>query len=71
MHAGRSEWTDGADVVKLVVAIAAGSLDSFSGGFLRAGVDDPQSLQAADVAGLPPRPRSLGLLPWGPDDPLA
>ena len=70
-HACRTEWTATHEVVDLVIAIASGSLDPFSGGFLRAGVDDVPSLRDAAAAGLGPRARTLGVLPWGPDDPLA
>jgi hypothetical protein len=50
-------------------------LDAWSGGFLRAGIDTPETLDAAELkageAGLPPSARRLGILPYGPDDPLS
>ncbi|MDP9428596.1 MAG: SDR family oxidoreductase [Actinomycetota bacterium] len=68
MHAGRTEWTRPADVVDLVVAIAAGALDAWSGRFLRAGVDDPAVLRATTPDGAA---RQLRLQPYGDGDPLA
>ncbi|MGY1833476.1 SDR family NAD(P)-dependent oxidoreductase [Geodermatophilus sp. SYSU D01180] len=68
MHEGRTEWTRPEDVVDLVVAIAAGELDQWSGRFFRAGVDDLDTLRAtapSDDA------RKLRLLPYGDGDPLA
>ena len=74
VHSGRQEWTPVQAVVDLVVAVAAGRLDAWSGGFLRAGVDTPESLDSAELAagedGLPPTARRLGVLPYGGDDPL-
>ena len=70
MHAGRTEWTDPDDVVALVVAIARGELDAWSGRMVRAGVDTPASLAARAAAGPLGAARTLGLLPWGADDPL-
>ena len=55
-------------MVELVVAIASGELDAWSGRFLRAGKDDldvVRGLTPADAA------RQLRLLPYGDDDPLA
>ncbi|MFB9378940.1 SDR family NAD(P)-dependent oxidoreductase [Kineococcus gynurae] len=67
-HAERTAWTDPADVVAMVVAIGRGELDAFSGRYLRVGQDTPASLAAAPVRG---RARTLDVLPWGPDDPMA
>jgi NAD(P)-dependent dehydrogenase (short-subunit alcohol dehydrogenase family) len=67
MHEGRTEWTDPADVVALVAAVAAGELDGWSGRFLRAGVDDLDTLRRTAPAGAA---RQLRLLPYGEDDPL-
>lgn len=50
-HAGRTEWTDPADVVELLLAIASGDLDDCSGCYLRTGADTPESLRAALAAG--------------------
>ena len=71
VHAGRTGWTAPAEVVELVVAMARGELDAWSGRMVRAGTDTPAGLRARAEAGLPARARTLGLLPWGPDDPLA
>ena len=69
-HDGRTEWTDPADVVALVLAIARGELDAFSGRYVRAGVDSPASLRALAAAGLPAAARRLDVVRHGPDDPL-
>ncbi|HEX2808667.1 MAG TPA: SDR family NAD(P)-dependent oxidoreductase [Kineosporiaceae bacterium] len=74
MHAEREDWTPIEAVVDLVIAIAHGRLDAWSGRFLRAGTDTPDSLDAAEftagVGGLPAEARRLGILPYGPADPL-
>jgi 3-oxoacyl-[acyl-carrier protein] reductase len=67
MHDGRTEWTDPHDLVDLVVAVAAGGLDAWSGRYLRAGVDTPASLRAAET-GLDERARRLRVQALGPDD---
>jgi 3-oxoacyl-[acyl-carrier protein] reductase len=71
MHTGRTEWTDPADVVALVVAIARGELDAWSGRFLRAGADGVATLRAVADRGLDPDARTLRVRPWGADDPLS
>ncbi|WP_432537602.1 SDR family NAD(P)-dependent oxidoreductase [Kineococcus arenarius] len=71
VHAERTEWTDPADVVALVLAVARGELDAWAGRLVRAGTDTPASLVAAARAGLAPRARSLDVVPYGPDDPLS
>ncbi len=65
----RTEWSDPEHAVRLVAALAAGELDGLHGRYVRAGVDDPHELAArlADA----PEARRLGLVPYGPDDPLA
>jgi NAD(P)-dependent dehydrogenase (short-subunit alcohol dehydrogenase family) len=68
MHAGRTDWTRPEDVVDLVVAIAAGELDRWSGRFVRAGVDSLDALRATTPSG---DARKLRLLPYGGGDPLA
>ncbi|MGY1782534.1 SDR family NAD(P)-dependent oxidoreductase [Geodermatophilus sp. SYSU D01036] len=68
MHEGRTEWTRPEDVVDLVVAIAAGELDQWSGRFFRAGVDDLDTLRATTPTD---DARRLRLLPYGDGDPLA
>lgn len=67
MHAERTAWTPVQQVVDLVVAVAQGRLDAWSGRYLRAGVDDPSRLAAVTPLGAA---RTLGVLPYGPDDPL-
>jgi 3-oxoacyl-[acyl-carrier protein] reductase len=68
MHADRSDWTPVERLVELVVAVASGRLDAWSGRFLRAGFDDPEVLAGR---GPGPKGRLLGVLPYGPEDPLA
>jgi NAD(P)-dependent dehydrogenase (short-subunit alcohol dehydrogenase family) len=69
-HVGRTEWTAPEDVTDLVLALASGELDAWSGRFVRAGVDTVESLrERADTLG--ERDRTLGLVPYTPDDPLA
>jgi 3-oxoacyl-[acyl-carrier protein] reductase len=77
MHEGRSEWTPVETVVALAVALARGELDAWSGCFLRAGADTPESLAAAaaeltgDPEGRVPAPfRRLVVHPYGPSDPI-
>jgi NAD(P)-dependent dehydrogenase (short-subunit alcohol dehydrogenase family) len=67
MHAGRTEWTRPEDVVDLVVAIATGELDAWSGRFFRAGADDLATLRATTPTGAG---RQLRLRPYGDDDPI-
>ena len=55
----------------LLVAIAEGELDGFSGRMVRAGADDLDDLRRRSAAGLSDGARMLRLRPWGPDDPLA
>jgi 3-oxoacyl-[acyl-carrier protein] reductase len=67
MHAGRTEWTRPEDVVDLVVAIATGELDAWSGRFFRAGADDLATLRATTPTGAG---RQLRLRPYGDGDPI-
>lgn len=71
MHRGRTEWTSPHQVTELLLAIADGRLDAWSGRMVRAGTDTVESLTTRAAAGLGPRDRTLGLVPWGEDDPLA
>lgn len=71
MHRGRTEWTDPQDVKDLVLAIADGELDGFSGRFVRAGTDDLDVLRRRSAQGMGEGERMLRLRPWGPDDPLS
>lgn len=77
MHRGRTEWTPVERTVEMVVAVARGELDAFSGAFLRVTHDSPASLRAAldDAARagrtLPgPDGRRLRVTRWGDDDPM-
>jgi hypothetical protein len=67
LHVDRTDWTPVDALVELVVAVASGRLDAWSGRFLRAGADDPQVIAGLVPAG---RERLLGVLPYGPGDPL-
>lgn len=69
MHDQRTDWTDPGEVVELALALASGELDAFSGRMVRAGTDTPESLRAA-AGELGDADRTLGLLPYGPQDPL-
>ena len=51
MHEGRTEWTDPADVVDLLLALASGELDALSGCYVRAGVDTPATLRGEIARG--------------------
>ena len=68
MWSDRTEWSDPEQVVRLVASVAAGEVDGLHGRYVRAGVDDPHEL-AARLADAPDA-RRLGLVPYGPDDPL-
>ena len=70
-HVDRTEWTDPDDVTALVAAFAGGDLDAWSGRFVRAGVDTPESLRERAASGLGESTRRLTLEPWGSGDPLA
>jgi NAD(P)-dependent dehydrogenase (short-subunit alcohol dehydrogenase family) len=62
-----TDWTPPERVVELVVAIAAGELDAWSGRLLRAGADDLEAAKRLTPEGTA---RRLRLLPYGDDDPL-
>jgi NAD(P)-dependent dehydrogenase (short-subunit alcohol dehydrogenase family) len=75
MHADRTEWTSIDDLVGIAVSIARGELDAWSGCFLRAGADTPESLAAAAAelaadGSVPAPARRLGVVPFGPADTL-
>ncbi|HEY8821116.1 MAG TPA: SDR family oxidoreductase [Dermatophilaceae bacterium] len=70
LHKGRKLWTDPTDVTNLVLALAGGELDDWSGRFVRAGVDTPGSLGERARLGIDDDARRLRLRPWGPTDPL-
>lgn len=69
-HRGRTEWTTPSEVTELLLAVAGGELDDWSGRLVRAGTDTVASLKARAVSGLGELDRTLGLIPWGEDDPL-
>jgi 3-oxoacyl-[acyl-carrier protein] reductase len=78
LHADRTDWAPPESLVDLVLAVARGELDAWSGCYLRSDVDTPGSLRkaAAELAdaegGTVPGPaRRLAVVPWGPGDPLA
>lgn len=71
-HRDRTEWTTPQQVTALALALASGELDAWSGRMVRAGVDTPDSLRAVtDGPGLTQSARTVGLLPYGSQDPLA
>lgn len=69
-HDDRTEWTDPAAVVELFLALADGHLDAWSGRMVRAGADTVAALRAA-AGTLRPSDRTVGLLPYADDDPVA
>ena len=70
LHAGRTEWVDPVLLADLVVAAAQGQLDAWSGCYLVAGVDAPESLHAAEALQVEGA-RRLAIRPFGDGDPLA
>jgi len=69
VHAGRTDWTDPADVTDLVLALVSGRLDAWSGRFLRAGLSTVADLQVRAAPGLGPEERTL-VLAHGAHDPM-
>jgi len=69
-HEGRTEWTSPEEVTDLLLGLASGALDAWSGRLVRAGIDTVASLRARAELGLGETDRTLGLLRWGEDDPL-
>jgi NAD(P)-dependent dehydrogenase (short-subunit alcohol dehydrogenase family) len=69
-HEGRTEWTSPREVTDLLLALASGELDAWSGRMVRAGVDTVESLRARAQLGLGDTDRTLGLVRWGEGDPL-
>jgi NADP-dependent 3-hydroxy acid dehydrogenase YdfG len=67
IHDDRADWTDPADVVALVAAVAAGELDHWSGRFLHARHDDLDTLRTTRPEGVH---RRLRMIPFGGDDPV-
>jgi NAD(P)-dependent dehydrogenase (short-subunit alcohol dehydrogenase family) len=70
LHRGRTQWTEPAEVTDLMLALAGGDLDAWSGRFVRAGIDTPESLRLRARLEMGEAARTLGLRPWGPSDPL-
>ena len=76
LHADRTDWAQPEWLVDVVLGVARGELDAWSGCFLRSDVDTVASLRKAaqeldDGSGTVPEPfRRLGAIPWGPSDPL-
>ena len=70
-HEDRTEWTSPEEVTTLLVALASGELDDWSGRLVRAGVDTVESLRERASHGLGEQDRTLGLIRWGEDDPLS
>ena len=68
-HAGRTQWTDPAQVTDLVLALVSGELDAWSGRFVRAGIDAAPALRARAAGGLSADERTL-VLALGESDPL-
>jgi NAD(P)-dependent dehydrogenase (short-subunit alcohol dehydrogenase family) len=71
LHRGRTQWTDPRDVMSLVLALVSGRLDAWSGRFVQARVDTPESLSERAALGMDEDTRTLRLRPWGPTDPLS
>jgi NAD(P)-dependent dehydrogenase (short-subunit alcohol dehydrogenase family) len=71
LHRGRTQWTEPTDVTNLVLALAGGELDAWSGRFVRAGEDTPESLRERAELGFDDGARMLRLRGWGSTDPVA
>ena len=69
-HVGRTEWTSPEEVTDLVLGLASGEIDAWSGRFVRAGADTVDSLRG-QAESLGDRDRTLGLVPYAPTDPLS
>lgn len=63
LHEGRTQWTDPAEVADLVLALGGGDLDAWSGRFVRAGVDTPESCREQAGLGMDDDARTLRLRP--------
>lgn len=78
MHVGRTEWTPVERTVEMIVAIARGELDAWSGTFVRVTHDTPELLRAAasgtpgDADAVPgPEARRLRVTRFGDADPMS
>ena len=69
-HEGRTEWTAPQEVTDLLLGLASGELDAWTGRMVRAGVDTVESLRERAARGLGDDDRTIGLVRWGDDDPL-
>lgn len=70
-HRDRTQWTSPEEVAELALALASGRLDAWSGRMVRAGADTAADLALRAAVGIPHGARTVGLVPWGDDDPLA
>lgn len=71
VHHDRTEWTSPDASAELALALASGRLDAWSGRMVRAGADTPQRLEELAAAGLSDDARTVGLIGYGPGDPVA
>lgn len=76
LHANRTEWADPQWLVDLLLGVAGGRLDPWSGCFLRVGVDTVESLttaaeSVAEDGSVPTPLRRLNVVPWGSGDRLS
>lgn len=71
LHDERTEWTPVEATVELVDAFGSGRLDALHGRFVRAGADTPESLAALADRIVAADARTLRLVPYGDDDPVA
>ena len=69
-HHDRTEWTEPEEVSALVLAMADGKLDAWSGRMVRVGADTVESLVTRAAVGLRDVDRTITLMPWGDTDPL-
>ncbi|RBP67821.1 short-subunit dehydrogenase [Brevibacterium sanguinis] len=60
-HRGAGDWTTPSQVTELALALASGELDAFTGRYVRAGADTPESLLAEADGGLSDTARRLVL----------
>lgn len=70
LHRDRTEWTDPSEVTDLLLAIAGGELDAYSGRMVRAGADPIDVLKGRAEQGLADGAGMLRLRSWDPDDPV-
>lgn len=72
LHANRKDFTPVENTLELIGGIIDGELDDWSGAYLRATDDTVESLKAAASERIQnSQARSLGIITWGEDDPLA